>query len=208
MRRWIKICGVQTIEAARAITEAGADLVGLNFVPTSKRCVDLVRARDLIRALGDVVPVGVFRDQEVELVEKTAGALHLPYVQLHGSESAETCARLAGSFRVIKAVSVIEPFDPASLRIYEPYVEAFLLDGPSAGSGTPFDWSELDVSTVRRPFLLAGGLDPDNVANAIALVRPNGVDTASGVETRGTQDVDKIRTFVEKAKRALEGLSP
>lgn len=203
----VKICGVRTLEGAIAVRDAGAELAGLNFVPGSKRAIELDGARALIDHLGGVAKVGVFKDQSFAALTEHIGALPLDYVQLHGRETPELCAALAAAERcppLIKALA--PPFDQRAIDAYAPHVAMFLFDGATAGSGRTFDWSLLDVLAVPRPFLIAGGLNASNVRAAIdrpaAPAKPWGVDTASGVERAGAQDAGSIHAFVKEAKRA------
>ncbi len=194
----VKICGVRTVEAAQAISAAGADLAGLNFVPHSRRRLDLEMAASIVRALGDVRPVGVFAGATTAEVEEIADGLGLEWIQLHGDEPQQLSAELSRRFRIIKAFSIDDTFTPAQLEAHVRWAELFLFDAPRPGSGLTFDWSRLPESP--RPFLLAGGLTADNVTTAIERVTPFGVDTASGVETDGVQDPAKIAAFVEACR--------
>jgi phosphoribosylanthranilate isomerase len=195
----VKICGVRTIAGAEAVKRAGADFAGINFVPTSKRRVELVLARELIRALAPVPAVGVFADQSIEELASIARALDLAYVQLHGTEPPSDCAEAAKVAPVIKALPAGEHLD---LSAYEPHVAFFLFDGPRPGSGETFSWDRLGTLALSRPYFVAGGLTPENVGEAIARLSPWGVDTASGVERGGAQDPERILAFVKEARRA------
>jgi indole-3-glycerol phosphate synthase/phosphoribosylanthranilate isomerase/anthranilate synthase/indole-3-glycerol phosphate synthase/phosphoribosylanthranilate isomerase len=201
--RWVKICGVRSVEAASAVAKAGADFAGLNFVPSSKRCIDVERARAIIDALGAAEPVGVFMNQPHETIADIAVTLGLRIVQLHGSETPEDCRSLSAHVRVIKAITVGDAFDPASLAAYRPHVFAFLFDGPSAGSGTSFVLERLKGVEIGRPFFVAGGLTPENLDEPVAVLGPDGVDTASGIEVDGAQDEARIHAFVDRARRAF-----
>ena len=194
----VKICGVRTVEAARIIELGGADFAGINFVPTSRRYVDPTRAVAILSALGPVIPVGVFADQSVAEIDRIASMLKLEWVQLHGRETADVTAELCRRYRVIKAFSIDDSFTKELLEPHLRWADYFLFDAAKPGSGEVFDWSRLPQS--QRPFLLAGGLTPGNVAAAIAKTAPFGVDTASGVETDGIHDPVKIGAFIEAAK--------
>jgi phosphoribosylanthranilate isomerase len=200
----VKICGVTRVEDALAAVAAGADYLGLNFWSGSRRRVELARAREIVLAVGGAVTkVGIFVDAPAEEVEAVAAEVGLDLVQLHGNESVAYCRGFAA--RAIRAVRVGAAADldvladhPASL---------FLLDTPSAGfggSGRTFDWTLAAAAHAHgRRFLLAGGLTPDNVAAAIAAVRPYGVDVAGGVERApGIKDHDLVRRFVAAAKES------
>lgn len=194
----VKICGVRTEAAAAVIEHAGAELAGINFASFSRRRVDLAAAKRIAARFSRTTPVGVFADQGPEEIDGIAREVGLDWVQLHGRESAEVSAALSRRYRVIKAFSVDEAFDPTLLQAHVRWVEMFLFDAPKPGSGQVFDWSA--VPTSPRPFLLAGGLTKENVRGAIAAVAPFGVDTASGVEVGGVQDADAIRAFVRAAR--------
>jgi phosphoribosylanthranilate isomerase len=196
----VKICGVTRLDDALAAVRLGADALGFNFWPRSKRYVPPAEARAIVRRLPPLVTaVGVFvdptRDEVLRAVE-TAGVV---MAQLHGDETPEFCASLP--LPVLKAIRVVDARSVASLASYE--VRGFLLDTPSAGyggSGQIFDWSLVaDVARELR-VVLAGGLGPDNVAAAVRTVRPWAVDVASGVESApGVKDEEKMRRFLEAA---------
>jgi phosphoribosylanthranilate isomerase len=194
----VKICGVRTTEAARAVDAAGADLAGLNFVKTSRRYLDPLQAEPIVRALGAVAPVGVFADQSGEEIDRIASSLGIEWVQLHGKETPSLTAELCRRYRVIKAFAVDASFSRDELEGHLRWADYFLFDAGKPGSGRVFDWSHLPQSS--RPFFLAGGLTPENVTEAIAKTAPFGVDTASGVETDGVQDILKIEAFVRASK--------
>ena len=201
----VKICGVTRPEDAVAAIEAGADMIGINLWPFSKRNVCVDDARNLARtaraAAAGVDIVGVFVNQEAEEIADIADVIGLDYVQLHGDESPEFCANLA--VPVMKAIAVASAADIVRLAAYP--VAAVVLDTPSpcyGGSGMTFDWS-LAVAATRGalPIVLAGGLTPDNVAAAVSEVAPFAVDVASGVESApGIKDVELMRRFVAAAK--------
>lgn len=202
-----KICGITRIEDAELAAGEGADYLGLNFWPGSKRRVSAELAQVLAAAARatspDVQLVGLFVDQSDGEVAAIAAALDLDVVQLHGDEPPSMVAALASrGLRVWKAHAVTGPDDIAGIVAWP--ADAHLLDAPSAGrggSGTRFDWSlaEAAVAAGHR-VVLAGGLTPDNVAAAIAQVRPFAVDVASGVERApGIKDEGKVRAFLAAA---------
>lgn len=206
----VKICGLTTAGDALAAAAAGADLLGFVFFPHSRRCLPAA-ATAWIAALplGRAGRVGVFRDQEAGLIEEVVAAAGLELVQLHGDEDPETCARLGGRGRVIKAVSVDGPVDWGRVRAWAE-VARILFDTASptgGGTGRTFDWSLLAACPPGLSFWLAGGLNPGNVGAAIALARPEGVDVASGVELAvGRKDPARMRAFVGAARAAWAGL--
>jgi phosphoribosylanthranilate isomerase len=199
----VKICGVTRAEDAEAAAAAGADLVGLNFWPRSRRHVSVAQALEIAAALpGDVKKVGVFVNQPAPLVLDVAARVGLDLIQLHGDEDSAYASALGRAY--VRALRVGRSAD---LRAAADFAAAafLLLDAPSSGyggSGTTFDWAlaeEARQSGLR--FLLAGGLGPDNVAGAVRQVRPLGVDVAGGVESApGIKDHALMRRFVDAAK--------
>jgi phosphoribosylanthranilate isomerase len=202
----IKICGIKTIDAAVAAIEAGADLIGFNFYPKSPRYVEVGMCRNImsvVRQSGRVKCVGVFVNASAEEILATMDTLGLSLAQLHGDESPDLLEALDGkAFKAFRGI-------PASLSGFERRdVPAFLVDaavkGMYGGSGVTADWSAAAELAKRYPLLLAGGLTPANVAEAVQQVRPWGVDVASGVEsTPGEKDTKQIYAFV-KAVRSVE----
>lgn len=206
MRLRVKICGLTRPEDARAAAEAGADYLGFVFFPASRRRLDEA-ACDWIRALGPAPPkVGVFRDQEDAFIARVREAADLQLVQLHGDESPGVCTALGGRGNVIKAVSVADAVPWGRVEEYAA-VALLLFDTASptgGGTGRAFDWGILDHRPAGLEFWLAGGLTPENVAAAVARVRPAGVDVASGVESAvGRKDPDRMRAFVSAARGGL-----
>lgn len=205
----VKICGITNVKDALAALEAGADLLGFNFHPPSPRHVTPEQAGQIIERVRRTSPticlVGVFVDEDPASVERTVAACGLDYAQLHGSEPPEWTATLVDQgIKVIKAFRVR---DGTSLEGIERHpATAFLLDtyvpGQEGGTGQTFDWGLAKRAGPLGPIILAGGLTPENVARAIHMVRPWGVDVASGVETApGRKDPEKIKRFIAAAKR-------
>jgi phosphoribosylanthranilate isomerase len=202
----VKICGITNLEDAEAAVAAGADALGFIFVPATPRYVTLEQATGLIRSLPPLVAkVGVFMDADEGTVRKTVELCGLDTLQLHGRETPEFCQRFA-PLKVIKAFRIRDESTVLQLPAYA--TAAWLLDsyvpGKAGGSSTAFDW-ELAVSAKRfgRPFLLAGGLTPENVAAAVRQVQPYGVDVSSGVEQHpGRKDHAKVADFIRQAKLA------
>ena len=197
----VKVCGIRSLEGAKACREAEADFVGLNFVPSSRRRVSIDQARILLDEISVSRVVGVFFNQEFEEIEAIADALGITMVQLHGQESPDLCRVLSKKYRLIKAIAVDESFEEKILEPYREWVEYFLFDAPKAGSGKPFDWEKLKSIDRKTPFFLAGGLEPENVRMAIERVRPDGVDTASGIEKEKIEDRERILAFCANARR-------
>jgi phosphoribosylanthranilate isomerase len=221
----VKICGVTRPEDAAAAVAAGADWLGLNFWPRSKRALDRVQAaacaasaRAVAAAQGrKVALVGVFVNQPIDEMADLAAAVGLDLVQLHGDEPPDTCPAVRAAcqaagheVRIIRAVAVRTGGDVAAALI--PDADILLVDAISAGyggSGQTADWSlaaALVSAAAGRPVLLAGGLSPDNVAAAVARVAPAGVDVASGVELApGVKDAAQMQAFVRRARAAAAG---
>ncbi|MFN2321397.1 MAG: phosphoribosylanthranilate isomerase [Trueperaceae bacterium] len=199
----IKVCGLTRPEDALAAEAAGADALGVIFAAGSKRRVDVVQARRVLAPVGPFVArVGVFVDAPVrEVLEAVRGA-RLSAVQVHGAESAATVAEIAVHVPVVRAVRWRPGFDPVA-HAEEP-IAALLVDGPEPGSGHAFDWDAAAAVLARGPrWVLAGGLTPDNVAAAVARLRPHGVDVASGVESApGIKDPARLRAFVAAVRAA------
>ena len=192
----VKICGVTRAEDALAAVRLGADALGFNFWPGSKRHITVAAARGIIARLPPfVTPVGVFVNQLEGEMRAIAAETGIQLFQLHGDEPPELCARLP--LPVVKAIPVDQVRTLSRLLSYE--VSAFLLDTPSrgyGGSGEPFDWSLAEGVSEVAPVILAGGLTPENVAAAVRTVRPYAVDVASGVESSpGVKDMARMSRF-------------
>ena len=214
----VKICGIQELADAQVAAEAGADFVGLVFVPGRRRRLDIDAARTIVsglKAASGKTPqvVGLFADQSPDEVSRTIQACGLDLAQLCGDETPDYCNGVRG--RVIKVLHVPEgaPGDGAiadlaeRVRIYREAGHLVALDrqvrGLHGGTGRSFDWNiAAALSNRGHSFLLAGGLSPDNVAEAVSVVRPWGVDVSSGVETDGSKDPNKIRTFIGNARQS------
>ena len=198
----VKICGITTVSDARGCGELGASAIGLNFVPSSPRCISVDRAREISRALRDtnVLVVGVVVDRDVDGMRALVREAELGCLQLHGEETPETLAPLLP--HAYKAVRIGAPEDVVHARRYGG--DYLLADAkmPNArgGTGATFDWSLVSDLARERKLTLAGGLRPDNVARAIEAVHPWCVDVASGVERMpGVKDLDAVRSFIAEA---------
>jgi len=208
-RTRIKICGITSVEAALCAVEAGADALGFVLVHGSPRHVDVgtLLAIDEVGPLPFISLVGVFRDPDPGILPggDASYPLSFDFVQLHGNEDETIVA--AVSAPVIRGF----PFDTKAVRRWSrcPDVCVLLVDGPDAGSGLAFDHDELGaiMPDIEKPVILAGGLDPDNVADAIRTVRPWAVDVSSGVESSpGVKDPAKIRAFCAAVRAVDEEL--
>lgn len=193
----VKICGITREEDARLATALGADAIGMVFWPGSPRAVSVEQAARIVASLPPLVTaVGVFVDQTAQEVEEIAGRVRLGAVQLHGRETPAFARSL--SYRVIKALPV-GPDGP--LEPTEPWADVvLLLDAHDpvrrGGTGRTIDWGRAAEIARRHPVLLAGGLRPDNVAEAVTRVRPAGIDVSSGVESApGIKDPQLLRAL-------------
>jgi phosphoribosylanthranilate isomerase len=210
----VKICGITSLEDAQAAVEAGADMLGFNFYPKSLRyihpsiCTSILQ--QLRKGMPPVISVGVFVNPTEVEVQTVLDGTGLDLAQLSGDEPADWLARLGD--RAFKAVRL--PAGGKPLKIVEPFTRlrrdappAFLLDstvkGAYGGGGVLADWGQAAGLSGRYPFLLAGGLTPANVAEAVRRVHPWGVDVASGVESAPGKKVEhKVRQFIQNARLA------
>lgn len=215
----VKICGIRDLESALVAAEAGADFLGFVFVPGARRRLEEAYARDLIARLQDIclgprrpILVGLFADQPPEEVNRVADRVGVDMVQLCGNEQMRHCALITRP--IIKAIAVREESPPdvtvtLLTTLLDRHNRAGHLcvldrhsDQESGGTGRTFDWSLLRHLSGSYRFLLAGGLAPENVAQAVAEVAPWGVDVSSGVETDGKKDPAKIHAFVRAVRKA------
>lgn len=197
-RKKFKACGIRTLEDAHYCDERGIAFVGLNFVPSSKRRIDVDTARTLASALKNSYSVGIFQDQSAMEVNQTAKDAGLDFVQLCGSESAAYCRTMERP--VIKTLKLQ---DLHTMQDYVEVVDMFIFDGAVPGSGDGYDYSRLKSYTPPKPFLVAGGVTPEN-ARAILEMLPAaaGLDAASGIEKEGAVDPHKI----DAISQAIGGL--
>ena len=207
-RTRIKVCGITCQEDARIAVAAGADALGFIFVEQSPRLVEPDRVRAMTSELPPFINrVGVFQDEEIELVEEIISYCRLSQVQLHGSESPEYCRKI--SAQVIKSFCLRQDTDHEELAAYADAVSGFLLDtyhqDMSGGTGRVFDWTLVGQVKPPAPVILAGGLNPENVREAIRQVKPFAVDVNSGVEYQpGRKDTDRLKNFVQEVRKADE----
>jgi phosphoribosylanthranilate isomerase len=197
----VKVCGVTTIGDAVACVDLGASAIGVNFVASSPRRVDVARAREIARAVrGRAIVVGVVADLGVDDMRALVRDAELDCLQLHGDESPAILAPLLP--HAYKAVRVATADDVSRARTYggEHVLVDAKVDGALGGTGASFDWSLVTELARERKLTLAGGLRPDNVAEAVRVVAPYCVDVASGVERApGIKDLDLVRAFVAAA---------
>lgn len=202
----IKICGIKTSKDAFSAIDAGADYLGFNFYPKSMRFVDKRTCAEITSVLkrgqSQVKLVGVFVNSRVEEVKEILDICSLDLAQLHGDEPVDMLRELNGkAFRAFRGI----PENVDGFARSEP--PAFLVDasvkGMYGGSGVPADWDGAAELAKKYPLLLAGGLNPENVAEAVCRVKPWGVDVASGVESApGEKDAGKMKAFVSAARSA------
>lgn len=200
----VKVCGITTVEDAEACLDAGVDALGVNFHVRSPRYCEPEQARRIVEAIGErALVVGVFVDAEYDAILETKRATGIGCVQLHGDEPPALVEKLLP--HAYKAVRVQ---DAASIEAARRYPGRHILldayvERAHGGTGTRFDWSLAVPLARERHVTLAGGLDPDNVAEAVAEVSPYCVDVASGVESApGRKDAGRVRAFVQAAKSA------
>jgi phosphoribosylanthranilate isomerase len=213
----IKICGIKTLKDALAAIEAGADYLGFNFYPKSVRFIEKSACAEITSVLKREYPniklVGVFVNSPVTEVKDILETCSLDLAQLHGDETPEMVTSFSGkAFKAIRlsAQSVDPSVHPFLKSVPESALPAFLVDaavkGVYGGSGVTADWTAAAKLAQQYPLLLAGGLTPENVADAVKQVNPWGVDVASGVEsTPGEKDAAKMSAFVQAVKRLETG---
>jgi phosphoribosylanthranilate isomerase len=205
---FVKVCGITSEEDALLAVAMGADAVGFVFAP-SPRQVAPQKAADIVKRLPtEIVTVGVFRDEERQRVVDVMHQAGLRAAQLHGFESPATTRWVRS--RVPLVFKAFVAGDPHLDEADSYGADAILIDSKSPGSGEVFDWSLAEGAPSNRKVILAGGLDPDNVGDAIRQVRPWGVDVSTGVESSpGHKDARKVRAFIHAARVAeLEEESP
>ena len=202
----VKICGITNAADALAAVDAGADLLGFNFYAKSpRRIAEDEAAKIRPRLPREVDAVGIFVNAPTADVAAMCKSLKLDAAQLHGDETAETVAELAGSVPVVKAFRVDLDFDLKALKDYS-RAFAFLFDavvsGQYGGTGHSTDWDVARKAAVKHRIILAGGLKVENVAAAVRIVRPYGIDVASGVESKpGKKDHGRLREFIQEVRR-------
>ena len=209
----VKICGLNSREAAEAAMAAGADFGGLVFFPASPRHVSLDQARHLATLLrGRIRSVALMVDPSDAAVQEVMEIVAPDLIQLHGNETPNRVAAIAGlaGLPIIKVLAIAESGDTARARSYEDVADYFLFDAKAdlsatrpGGLGAAFDWRLLAGVSIKRPWGLAGGLTPENVARAIQIAGPHFVDASSGVEDApGKKSREKIAAFLKAARNA------
>ncbi len=202
-KHFIKICGVTTVSDATAIAELGASSIGL-VLSASTRRITIHEAAEIVDALnGGTVSTAVVRDESMKYVLDCVDATRVDAVQVHGVLHDELLRELRDrDVKVIKALSI----DSEEFGAFDnSLVDAILIDGPTPGSGQRHRWPERGALTFSVPYVAAGGLTPDNVAEVISQLKPWGVDVATGVETSpGVKDLKRVSEFIDAASRAFD----
>ena len=215
----VKVCGLTDPVQARACADLGADAIGLVFYPPSPRHVSVEKAAAICAALPrSVIPTGVFVDPQWEHLVETVSGCGLKAVQLHGRESPELAQRIASELGVKTIKALFSAKAPGLDRAEDFKVDAFLVEcGLGAlpgGNARTWNWGAARTFAQRHPTLLAGGLDPDNLSQAIAACLPDGVDASSGLErAHGDKDLQKVERFITNLRQtahlyATAGKSP
>jgi phosphoribosylanthranilate isomerase len=215
----VKICGIRTRAGARAAAEAGAAYIGLVFFPRSPRAVTAGDARWIAEGTPEgLIKVALTVDAEDELLEALLGHVPIDMFQLHGHESPDRVAAVRDRFGlpVMKALGVRGEEDISAIGEYERAADQLLVDARAAadagrpgGNGATFDWRLIQGRNWRKPWMLAGGLNPDNVGEAVRLTGAQQVDVSSGVEARpGDKDPERIAAFVRAAQGAVGSEAP
>jgi phosphoribosylanthranilate isomerase len=204
MRTRIKICGITRVEDAQAAVQYGADAIGLVFYPPSPRAVAVSDAARIVKSLPPFVTVvGLFVNQEPAEITRILGEVPLDLLQFHGDESPEACEGFGRPW--IKAIRMRPDTDLTALAKVYAVASGLLLDtyqaGVPGGTGQVFDWSRIPADLCRQ-IILAGGLDSENVTQAVLSVHPYAVDVSGGVEAaKGIKDKSKIKAFIAGVKR-------
>jgi len=207
----IKICGLSTPETLEAALDAGADMVGFVFFPPSPRTLNFAQAAALsAQVRGRALKVALSVDADDALLEGIVDQLKPDILQFHGKETAERILAVKARFGlpVMKAIHVSEPADLEAIAVYEPSADRLLFDARPpkgavlpGGNGAAFDWTILEGVKTLRPWMLSGGLNVENVSEAIRITHAPGIDVSSGVETSpGIKNIELIQQFVQNAR--------
>jgi len=192
MKVQVKICGIRSIESALAAVSAGADFIGFNFVPSSKRYIDPKICRELINHIRNRISVvGVFQNQPIDEVNMIADMLNLDFVQLHGEEDELYIRKISRP--------IIKRIDGANIA-QNVKTKFQLLDRKKQGKGDMVDLEKAKNLAAQFDIFFAGGLTPENVVAVIKKVKPFAVDVSGGIETNGKEDSEKIKQFIKNAK--------
>jgi phosphoribosylanthranilate isomerase len=206
MRIRVKICGITRPEDALAAAELGADAIGLVFYPKSPRYVEASLAADIISVIPPfVTTVALFLDARQDFIQQVVSKVPVDLLQFHGDECPADCGTFGRPY--IKAIGMKGSINVQAYADTYPDAQGYLLDshavGEAGGTGKQFDWAS--VPKLNRPVILAGGLKPGNVAEAVKLARPYALDISSGVESSpGIKDKDMMKAFISEVKKADE----
>jgi phosphoribosylanthranilate isomerase len=199
----VKICGITQPEDAVLASEAGADAIGLNFYNKSPRAIDIDIACHIVDSLPPfITKVGLFVDASHDYIQSILSEVNLDVIQFHGGENEDDCMRYGLPY--IKAIRMREGMKLTEVITHYSKSSAILVDtyisGTPGGTGKSFDWNLIDEH-ISKPLILAGGLTPENVSDAIRSVKPYAVDVSGGVEkSPGIKDKDKMLKFIQKTK--------
>ncbi len=203
-RTRVKVCGITRVEDIGSCVDHGVDALGFVFVEASPRCITIEQAQALLSHVPPFVQtVGLFLDQPQAFIETVLSQVPLNLLQFHGDESPEQCEQFGQDY--IKAVPMAGEVDPLGYASRYHHAKGFLLDshaaGQQGGSGHAFDWA-LIPKNLHKPLILAGGLNVDNISEAVRRLRPYAVDVSSGVEKqKGIKDPDKIAAFMRGVRQ-------
>ena len=206
-----KICGIKTPDILKTCVEAGANFVGFVFYPPSPRNIEIDTAKELaLQVPTGLRSVGLFVDPTDEQLESVLGHVPLDMIQLHGDESIERVQEIKNTHHmpIIKAFPVRDDADIEKSRPYEAHVDWLLFDAKPVntdlpgGTGQSFDWGLLKDKNFSKPWMLSGGLTPENITEALSALTPDAIDVSSGVEsTRGVKNAGKIKDIIEIIKK-------
>jgi len=200
----VKICGIKDVENALVAVENGVDALGFVFAPSFRQLTPEKAKRIIDNIPANVLRVGVFVDAPISLVKEIAEYCPLTILQLHGNESVDYCRQFKKP--IIKAIKVGKEGDFYPVpKLYKRIVKAFLADTyqphQSGGTGLSFPWHKVNNIKKYGPVILAGGLNLQNIYQALSITKPEGVDISSGVETDGQKDPEKIKKFIKEVRR-------
>ncbi len=206
----IKICGITKPDQASAIANLGATALGFICVPGTPRFIDAETIGAVVNQLSEPIDrVGVFLNAKLDEIQNTVRVANLNVVQLHGNESPEYCDSLRSvlpTIEIIKVFRVRSVDDLMQTKLYEGYVDTFLLDAyhphQAGGTGHTINWTSLQTFRPARSWFLAGGLKPSNILAALSLIQPDGIDLSSGVENApGDKNLEQVAQLFETLKR-------
>ncbi len=200
----VKICGIKTPDALQAAISSGARFIGFVFYPPSPRHIDIDTAKELALTLPTGVrAVGLFVNPTDEQLDNVLNHVPLDMIQLHGGETVRGVAQIKGKYTlpIIKAFPINNAQDIEKTKPYEGIIDWILFDNIKGGSGKRFDWDLLKDKEFSKPWMLSGGLNIDNISDALEILSPNAVDISSGVESyRGVKCPQKINEFIKACK--------